>query len=79
VKEIATGRIGQAAGKYADTAPLATTCCNACRVCVTTNAVGLAIAAATAGGVAVANLARRLRRGSAIESANAPHAAPPLR
>jgi hypothetical protein len=46
VKEIATGRIGQAAGKYADTAPLATTCCNACRVCVTTNAIGIAIAAA---------------------------------
>jgi hypothetical protein len=61
VKEIARGRIGQAAGKYADNAPLATACCNACRVCVTTNAVGMAIAAVAAAGVAVAGYARRLR------------------
>jgi hypothetical protein len=61
VKEIARGRIGQVAGKYADNAPLATACCNACRVCVTTNVVGVAIAAVTAAGMVAARFVRRLR------------------
>jgi hypothetical protein len=64
VKEIARGRIGQIAGKYADSAPLSTACCNACRVCVTTNAVGVAFAAVAAAGVALAGVAKRLRPGS---------------
>jgi hypothetical protein len=61
VKEIARGRIGQVAGKYADNAPLATSCCNACRVCVTSSAVGIATAAVAAAGVGLASVARRLR------------------
>jgi hypothetical protein len=61
MKEIARGRIGQVAGKYADNAPLATACCNACRVCVTSNLVGIATAAVGAVGVGLAHVARRLR------------------
>jgi hypothetical protein len=58
VKEIWSARVGQAAGKYGEHAPMATACCNACRACVTTNAIGVASAAA----VAVAAFARRLFR-----------------
>jgi hypothetical protein len=61
VKEIARGRIGQVAGKYADSAPLAPACCNACRVCVTSNVVGIATAAVAAAGVGLARVAQRLR------------------
>jgi hypothetical protein len=61
VKEIARGRLGQVAGKYADNAPLATACCNACRTCMTTNAVGFALAGLAAGGVGLSKLTRRLR------------------
>ena len=62
MKEIWTGRVGQAAAKYGEAAPTATVCCNACRACVTTNAVAIAIAALAAAGAAVAGLARRLVR-----------------
>jgi hypothetical protein len=61
MKEIARGRIGQVAGKYADNAPLATACCNVCRTCMTTNAVGLVFAAAAGVGVAAAKVTQRLR------------------
>ena len=60
MKEIARGRVGQVAGKYADNAPLATACCNACRTCMTTNAVGLAFAAIAAAGLGVSRFVRRL-------------------
>jgi hypothetical protein len=43
MKPIATGRMAQAAGKYAEHAPVATACCNACRTCVQTNLLGLAL------------------------------------
>jgi hypothetical protein len=56
VKQFATGRITQAAGKYAEHAPVATACCNACRTCVQTNALGLLLA----GAVALAAGVRRL-------------------
>ena len=59
MKTIATGRLGQAAGKYGEHAPVTTACCNACRVCVTTNVVGIATAAVAATGLAVARLFRR--------------------
>ena len=58
MKQIATGRIAQVAGKYAENAPMATVCCNACRTCLTTNALGLLAAA----GGALASPARRLAR-----------------
>jgi hypothetical protein len=58
MKPIATGRFAQAAGKYAEHAPMATACCNACRTCVQTNVVGLAVA----GTVALASVARGVAR-----------------
>jgi hypothetical protein len=62
VKEIWTGRVAQAAGKYGESAPMATVCCNACRTCVTTNAVGIAMAAAGGVALAAAGAVRRLAR-----------------
>ena len=56
VKEIASGRIGLAAAKYSEQAPMATVCCNACRTCVTTNLVGVALLGITG----FAAFARRL-------------------
>jgi hypothetical protein len=52
------GRLTQTAAKYADVAPAATTCCNACRTCVQTNLLTAALAAVAATG---AFLARRFR------------------
>ena len=47
-----SGSLTQAAGRYADVAPAATTCCNACRTCVQTNLLTAALAGvAAAGGV----------------------------
>jgi len=51
VKQIWTGRMAQAAGKYGEHAPIATVCCNACRTCVTTNIFGLALAGVAGAGV----------------------------
>jgi hypothetical protein len=63
MKEIWTGRVGQLAGKYGENAPTAAVCCNACRTCVTTNAVGIAIAAVGAVAAGVLGFAsRRLGR-----------------
>jgi hypothetical protein len=59
VKEIWTGRVAQAAGKYAEHTPMATACCNACRTCVTTNIVTLISAGALA---VVAAATRFLKR-----------------
>jgi hypothetical protein len=42
------GRFTQAAAKYGEIAPAATTCCNACRTCVQTNLVTGALAALAA-------------------------------
>jgi hypothetical protein len=53
VKQFATIRVTQAAAKYGENAPLATACCNACRTCVQTNLIGIALGALTATGVAV--------------------------
>jgi hypothetical protein len=56
VKQIWTSKVAEAATRYGEHAPMATVCCNACRTCATTNALGLLVAGA--GTVAVA--ARRL-------------------
>ena len=56
MKEIWSGRVVQAAARYVENAPTATACCNACRTCVQTNLVGLALAAVGA------TAARVLRR-----------------
>ncbi len=37
MKQIWTGRIAQAAGRYGEQAPMATVCCNICRSRITTN------------------------------------------
>jgi hypothetical protein len=45
VKTIWTSRIAQATAKYGENAPTAAVCCNACRTCVQTNLIGLALGA----------------------------------
>ena len=62
MKQIWSGRVAQAAGTYAEHAPMATACCNACRTCATSNLVSLVLAGATAAGVGVARLLRRATR-----------------
>jgi hypothetical protein len=59
MRQIATLRVNQVAAKYGEQAPMAAVCCNACRTCVTTNALGAATAALGAVWVAV----RRRRSG----------------
>jgi hypothetical protein len=44
VKQFATMKLGQAAAKYGEQAPMATACCNACRTCVQTNLLTVALA-----------------------------------
>ncbi len=60
MKEIWTGRAAQVAVRYGENVPTAAVCCNACRTCLTTNLVGLGVAAAGAVGYGVARFARRL-------------------
>lgn len=60
MKQIWTGRVAQAAGKYGEHAPMATVCCNACRTCVTTNIVGLLTGSAVALALGARRLASRL-------------------
>jgi hypothetical protein len=59
VKQIWTGPMARAVGKYGENVPMATVCCNACRNCVTTNIVGVVMAGTAGAGYAVANFARR--------------------
>ena len=47
VKQIATLKAGQVAARYGEHAPMATACCNACRSCVQTNLLGIALGART--------------------------------
>ncbi len=58
MKQIATGKLTQIAGRYAEHAPTATSCCMACRTCVTSNLLALAALPA----IAVAAGFRRLLR-----------------
>jgi hypothetical protein len=60
MRTIWTGRMVDAAAKYGEHAPTATVCCNACRTCVQTNLIAIALAAAGGAGVAVTRFARRL-------------------
>jgi hypothetical protein len=59
VKVVWQGRVAQAAGRYGEHAPMGTVCCNACRTCVQTNLVGIALGAVAAVGVAAKRLAHR--------------------
>ena len=60
MRQIWTGRMAQAAGKYGENVPTAAVCCNACRACLTTNIVGLASAAVGAAVYGAARFARTL-------------------
>jgi hypothetical protein len=53
VKTVWTGRVVQATAKYGEQAPTGAVCCNACRTCVQTNLIGLALGAITAAGAVV--------------------------
>jgi hypothetical protein len=61
VKTVWQGRVTQAAAKYGEHAPLAATCCNACRACVQTNVIAGVLAAVVAAGSGMARLARRVK------------------
>jgi len=56
MKQIATMRVSQVAARYGEHAPMATTCCNACRTCVQTNLLGVALGAVAAAGMGVRRL-----------------------
>jgi hypothetical protein len=64
MKQIATGRLAQAAGKYAEHAPMAAVCCNACRTCVSTNILGLAMVPLIAAAAGIRHFAKRFARAS---------------
>jgi hypothetical protein len=54
------GRLTQTAARYGEIAPQAGVCCNACRTCVQTNLIGLALAGvATVGTVLSRQLSLR--------------------
>jgi hypothetical protein len=53
MKTIWTGRVVQATARYGEQAPTAAVCCNACRTCLQTNLIGLALGAITAAGAGV--------------------------
>jgi hypothetical protein len=56
------GRLTRTAAKYGENAPMAATCCNACRACVQTNLIAGVIAAIIAVGAGVARVLRRTVR-----------------
>jgi hypothetical protein len=58
------GRLTQAAARYSEIAPAATTCCNACRTCVQTNLLTAGLAGLVAAGGLIGRSARRLGRSS---------------
>jgi hypothetical protein len=67
MKVISTGhlnaRLNDVAAKYGEQAPMAATCCNACRTCVQTNLIALGMAAIIGAGAAVTRFFRREHAG----------------
>lgn len=59
MKTVWHGRVSQAAARYGEHAPMAATCCNACRACVQTNLIAGVLAALVAVGASLARFARR--------------------
>lgn len=59
MKAVWHGRVSQAAARYGEHAPMAATCCNACRACVQTNLIAGVLAALVAVGASLARFARR--------------------
>ena len=64
MKQIWQGRAIQIATKVGDQAPMAAVCCNACRICTTTNLLALATGAGLGTVYAVGRFARRIVRSS---------------
>ena len=60
MKAVWQGRVAQTAARYGEHAPMATVCCNACRTCVQTNALGIVLAAAVGAWAAIAAFAKRI-------------------
>jgi len=60
------GRMGQAAAKYGEHAPMAAVCCNVCRTCTTTNVVAVAFAGGLGALYAAGRFARRVFRRPAV-------------
>ena len=56
------GRVTEAAARYSEHAPMATTCCNACRACVQTNLIAGALAVAVTAGVRLVRFGKQLVR-----------------
>jgi hypothetical protein len=54
--------MARTAATYGDHAPMATVCCNACRTCVQTNVLGIALAAVAGAVAAAGGAARRVVR-----------------
>ena len=61
MKMISTGRLNDAAAKYGEHAPMAATCCNACRTCVQTNLIAFGLAAVFGAVGAVGRVFKRAR------------------
>lgn len=51
--------MAQATVKYSENVPTVAVCCNACRTCVTSNVLTVAMGAIAGAGYAVVNFARR--------------------
>jgi homoaconitase/3-isopropylmalate dehydratase large subunit len=62
VKTVWQGRALQVAAKYGEQAPMATTCCNACRTCTTTNLLALATGMGLGALYAVGRFGKRVVR-----------------
>jgi hypothetical protein len=62
VKQIVAGRLAQATARYGEHAPMAAVCCNACRTCVQTNLLSLALGGLVAAWAGVARFKRRLAK-----------------
>jgi len=60
MREIWTGRVAQTAARYGESVPTAGVCCNACRTCVQTNLIGIALGFLAATGLALVRLGGRL-------------------
>ncbi|MGZ4335281.1 MAG: hypothetical protein ACXVRJ_13560 [Gaiellaceae bacterium] len=61
MRQIATVKVSQVTARYGEHAPMATVCCNACRTCMQTNLIGVALGAFALAG---ARLRRHLARPS---------------
>jgi hypothetical protein len=60
MKAVWQGRMARTAATYGEHAPMAAVCCNACRTCVQTNALGIVLGAALGAGATAMGVARRI-------------------